>query len=188
MRVPLIVFGAGVQEGEELSHSVNLNDLYATILDFAGKSSLIPAGVDSKSFKDLLTGHSTTALRDYNYTETFFPNFDPTTSFGPCRGVQAVQEDPGLYATGTYKYVRSFGAASEALYNLDSDPFESNNLISNPPVNRLSDLEFIIDTTLGSDLESICDGKLPTGDSCTADSDCCSNLCSSATLKCICPM
>ncbi len=187
VRVPLIVFGAGVQEGEELSHSVNINDLYATILDFAGKSSLIPS-VDADSFMDLLTGDSTTRVRDYNYTETFFPNFDPTTNFGPCRGVQAVQEDPGLYATGTYKYVRSFGGSSEALYNLDSDPYESNNLISNPPVNRLSDLEYVIDTTLDSDLESICDSKLQTGESCTADSDCCSNVCSTATLKCVCPM
>lgn len=45
------------------------------------------------------------------------------------------------------------------------------------------------DLVLESDLASLCRGKLPTGQPCQANADCCSNLCSiGATAPvCVCP-
>lgn len=190
VKVPLLIVGPGVTAaGEAVDSSVNLTDLYATILDVAAKTALKPSPTDSVSLIGFFDDSEAAAVHSYNYTETFWPNFDPTTDHGPCRGMQAVQEDPGLYETGAYKYVRLFGG-QEALFNLANDPFEGTNVINSGPSARLQALRNHIEVTLGSRLDLICNGLLETGQNCTDDSQCCSGMCAPATQsprECLCP-
>ena len=50
------------------------------------------------------------------YRETFYPNFDPDSDFGPCRGFQAARDD-------RYKYIRRFDGVG-ALYDLTANAWE----------------------------------------------------------------
>jgi arylsulfatase A-like enzyme len=53
IRIPLVVSGPGVPEGEILKHMVLTNDLAPTFVDLAGTD--IPSFVDGRSLKPLLT-------------------------------------------------------------------------------------------------------------------------------------
>jgi len=62
IRIPLVVRGPGVPEGETLRHMVLTNDLAPTFADLAGAD--IPSFVDGRSLKPLLTDEPT-SLEDW---------------------------------------------------------------------------------------------------------------------------
>lgn len=116
MRVPLIVAGPGIVPGESPA-LVNSTDLYATILELAGRRS---AAEDSISFVDCLTDPDAPGTREF----AFFELFRADATF-LARGVRGRQ----------YKLVQMsvFGSLTEQLYDLKVDPGERFDLLPFPP-------------------------------------------------------
>jgi arylsulfatase A-like enzyme len=122
MRVPLIAFGGGMKGGRVVNEIVANIDIAPTFLALAGATE--PQGVrfDGMSYADLLMGRPfdrpwRTSLSyeyywEYNYPQT------PTTF--------ALRGD-------RYKYIQYHGVwDTEELYDLEADPREMRNLITDP--------------------------------------------------------
>lgn len=108
--VPMIVSGKNVTRLNSTDDNlINTTDLFATIADVAGTGTTDIN--DSKSFKSLFSS-SNTNLRDCIYSE------------------RAYNGGTSGYAVrnATHKYI-SFADGSEALYDLSTTVFESNNLM-----------------------------------------------------------
>lgn len=115
-KVPLIVAGPGLPEGETREQTVGLIDIYPTLVDLAG----LPANPvnEGRSLAPVLADSDI----DWNYpTLTQWRRiFDDDVEY---RG-QSVQSGPWRYSL--------YGDGSEELYNHESDPFEWTNLASDP--------------------------------------------------------
>jgi|TARA_A100000172_G_scaffold41301_3_gene25223 arylsulfatase A-like enzyme len=76
--VPMIVSGPGISAGVQTSALVDLTDMLATVVDFAGGdfNSFPAVPTDSVSFKDVLLGvtNSSSHGRQFSFSEVFFPN------------------------------------------------------------------------------------------------------------------
>ncbi len=109
LRVPLVVSGRGVtREGEREDALINVTDFFATIADLSGAG--IEGIHDSVSFTSLFS-QTGVAHREYVYVD-----FDDGVNAG-----YAIKDE-------RYKYLK-YEDGSEALYDLQVDPSESNNLI-----------------------------------------------------------
>lgn len=110
--VPLIVSGKGVSRiGVRDTNLINSADLFTTIAQIAGIN--VNEYENSKSFYPLLT-QATSNNRTYNYSEVL--NLSPTKSGYTIRD-------------NTYKLF-VFDNGTEKFYNLNQDPYETNNLIN----------------------------------------------------------
>jgi len=111
--VPLIVSGKGVSRtGARDTNLINSADLFTTIAQIAGIN--VNEYENSKSFYPLLT-QATSNNRAFNYSEVL--NDSPTKSGYTIRD-------------NTYKlFVLDNG--TEKFYNLNQDPYETNNIINN---------------------------------------------------------
>ncbi len=126
VRVPLIVSGPAVAEpGRTCDALVNASDLFATILELAGVDDLSqhPVPLDSVSFVPYLVQPGCAPLREFVYTEAFFPN-----GGGPYEPLaRAIRGE-------RYKLIRRGPDASrDELYDLIADPWETQNLLLAPP-------------------------------------------------------
>lgn len=128
VNVPMVVSGANVNRLNDTEDAlINTTDLFATITDLAGtNTSQIN---DSYSFKELLSSTTSSLARDYAYTEYRKPNGNTEYTI----------------RNTTHKYIL-FANGNEALYNLQSDFFETNNLLDNLPLSasdqqQLTDLQ-----------------------------------------------
>lgn len=111
--VPLIISGKGVsRKGERDKNLINSTDLFATIAQIAGVDA--NKYENSVSFKTLLSQNNV-MIRTYNYSEVL--NDTEVKSGFTIRN-------------NTYKLIRLDNGA-ERFYNLQVDPFETNNLINN---------------------------------------------------------
>ncbi len=111
--VPLIVSGKGVSRiGVRDTNLINSADLFTTISQIAGIN--VYEYENSKSFYPLLT-QATSNNRTYNYSEVL--NDSPTKSGYTIRD-------------NTYKLL-VLDNGTERFYNLNQDPYETNNLINN---------------------------------------------------------
>lgn len=111
VNVPMIISGKGVNRFNQLDDSLlNTVDLFATISDIAEIGT--KEHYDSKSFKELFESSTSSIIRDFAYTEI---------------GKETGDADVTIRNT-THKYIR-FTDGSEALYNLNEDFFEVNNLL-----------------------------------------------------------
>jgi arylsulfatase A-like enzyme len=122
IRVPLIFSGAGVaRPGSSSDVPVVSTDLYRTLLDSAGAGSSpgYSAAVDSVSLMPLLRQPSATLSRN----EFFFhyPHYYPTTS-----PVSALRH-------GDWKLIEYYEGPKAELYNLASDPDESDDIAASQP-------------------------------------------------------
>lgn len=122
IRVPLIFSGAGVaRAGSSSNVPVVSTDLYRTLLDSAGlgASPGYHAAIDSASLQPLLQQRSESLARH----ELFFhyPHYYPTTS-----PVSALRH-------GDWKLIEYFDGPKTELYNLASDPDESDDLAARQP-------------------------------------------------------
>ena len=111
--------GARVSSGgREVDSPVNAVDLFATILELAGVdvASTVPEGVeiDSVSLVPYLADANAPAQRDWIYTELF--------------GSIQANVDGDAIRDERYKFIRFVHGPTE-LYDLESDPEESNNLL-----------------------------------------------------------
>ncbi len=114
-RVPMVLAGPGIQEEAASNVRVGLHDLYPTLLDLLDlEHDPIP---DSRSFADILDrGASTTADPRLGYAEYEGTRFQLTQ--------RIVWDDP-------WKFVFN-GFAQDELYHLEQDPYEMQNLITDP--------------------------------------------------------
>ncbi|MGB1041810.1 MAG: sulfatase-like hydrolase/transferase [Tenacibaculum sp.] len=111
VNVPMIISGKGVSRfNQQDDNLLNTVDLFATISDIAQIGT--KEHYDSNSFKELLASSTSTNARDFAYTE-----------IGKTTG-----DDDMTIRNATHKYIR-FTDGSEALYNLNEDFFEVNNLL-----------------------------------------------------------
>ncbi len=111
--VPLIVSGKGVSRiGVRDTNLINSTDLFITIAQITGIN--VNEYENSKSFYPLLT-NATSNNRTYNYSEVL--NDSPTKSGYTIRD-------------NTYKLF-VFDNGTERFYNLNHDPYETNNIINN---------------------------------------------------------
>ena len=107
INVPLFVSGQGVQRIGDDFNLINSTDLFSTIAQLAGVSA--SEIHDSKSFKHLLTAEGN--HREFQYSEMNAPNANKWT-----------------IANGHYKLIQGSDGLEE-LYNLESDPYETIDLI-----------------------------------------------------------
>lgn len=111
VNVPMVVCGKDVTRINEMEDAlINITDLYATIAEIAGTGT---AEIhDSKSFKEMFQNTGVTG-REFAFTE--------------------IRRDSDTYdyaiRNTTHKYIL-FADGTEALYNLSTDPLESQNLLS----------------------------------------------------------
>jgi arylsulfatase A-like enzyme len=170
IRVPLIVRGPGVPEGETLHHMVLNNDLAPTFADLAGAEP--PSFVDGRSLKPLLTDHPP-PLRDWRQrfliesvaersgvphppfiTEsTVVPLLTGDPLPGNWRRTSAASAQsseewgrPWLKAlrTNNYLYVE-YKTGEHELYDLRKDPHQLNNIHATAPSEITQRLEAQLD-------------------------------------------
>jgi N-acetylglucosamine-6-sulfatase len=170
IRVPLIVRGPGVPEGETLHHMVLNNDLAPTFADLAGAEP--PSFVDGRSLKPLLTDHPP-PLRDWRQrfviesvaersgvphppfiTEsTVVPLLTGDPLPGNWRRTSAASAQsseewgrPWLKAlrTNNYLYV-DYKTGEHELYDLRKDPHQLDNIYATAPPEITQRLETQLD-------------------------------------------
>ena len=123
VHIPLVIAGPGVRKGVVSRALVELQDVAATSLDFAGAPSL-EGGEDSRSLKALLCGEMADgSLRDFQ-----------VSAYGEWR----------MGFDGRYKLIAETGGA-ERLYDLENDPWELDNLVGKMPdrAGRIRDRLFL---------------------------------------------
>lgn len=124
IRVPMLVYGSGIEKGFEVTEMIQNIDIAPTILAYAGL--VAPQNMDGMSFKSILEGQHP-KWRDRIYYEYFWERPFPQTPT-----VHAVR-------TNKFKYMRYYGVWDiNELYDLENDPFETNNLIRNPDYQQIA--------------------------------------------------
>jgi arylsulfatase K len=113
-RVPLIVAGPGVQEGEVVEELVSLIDFYPTLMDMTGTTQ--PKGLSGHSLMPFLKGEQ--SERSKWVLSQYHSNFANT-------GIFMLREGP-------WKYV-AYPRYDPQLFNLDDDPEEIKNLAASEP-------------------------------------------------------
>ena len=109
MKVPLIVAGPGIRKGSSAAF-VYLYDLFPTLCDLVGVK--IPAGIDGRSFADVLTGQHDSA-RDAIFL--------------------AFMESQRAIREGDWKLIRYPQVDVTQLFNLREDPNEIDNVLESHP-------------------------------------------------------
>ncbi len=120
MRVPMLARCPELfRGGTVVSEMVSGLDIMPTILDATGVN--IPDGIDGRSMLPLLSGKGDPGWRKELLYEYYWErNFPQTPTMHSLR-------------TDRYKYIHYYGIWDiDELYDLQEDPLESNNLISNP--------------------------------------------------------
>ena len=126
IRVPMIVSYPGHVKADSKSDEMVLNlDLAPTLLEIAGLA--VPGEMQGKSMLPLAEGKTDVSWRkDWLYEYYEYPGFE---NVRPCRGVR----------TERYKLIHFFIEPQEfELYDLQTDPDESNNLYGKPGYEELT--------------------------------------------------
>lgn len=114
IRVPMIVHWPGVtQKASRNNHPVVIQDIYASVLEWAGLSELQPEVIDSKSFLPLLKGQQFDNKRQFIW---HYPNYYDVPPYSTIR-------------EGDWKLIYFYKDQRTELYNLKTDLGEANNLI-----------------------------------------------------------
>ena len=141
IRVPLLITGPGMRHRVNRFDPVNVVDLTATLLDFAGAPA--PRTPDGVSFRDVLLHGDRGWRTGVDYEEGWsmpgpggpqhhdpdFPLIEHPTQYKEERHVEGAMGQ-GV-KTSRYTYVR-FADGSEELYDEAHDPLEMNNVALNP--------------------------------------------------------
>jgi N-acetylglucosamine-6-sulfatase len=184
IRVPLIVRGPGVPEGEKLEHLVLNNDLAPTFARLGGAE--VPTFVDGRSL-ELLLGANPPSPEDWRraFLVEAFPELAGTPSLADETTPRLLTGDPwpyedarrssllerpsledagrpGLQAVRTedHLYVEYETGESE-LYDLEEDPYELNNVYEETELEHLWRLEGWLDALrecVGEECRAVEDG------------------------------
>jgi len=127
VHIPLVIMGPGIKQTVVSNALVELQDLAATILDYAGTG--MKEAADSISLKSLVEG-KIKHHRDYQYSALKAENKHSKTI-----------TDWKMIADKQYKLI-IHGDGTIRLYDLDTDPWENKNIADNNPhiVQRLRSL------------------------------------------------
>lgn len=157
VNVPLIYAGpATVSPGREVTALTCAVDLFATVLDLAGATAVLPPGVttDGESLVPYLGNPSQPALRAFAYSEAFVGNAWPA----PLTNGYAIARDD------RYKLIlRSTGL--HEMYDLQQDPWERTNLL----LGQLSATEDVARQALEDEIDRV---RTPRGHVATFGSGC----------------
>ena len=131
VHVPLWISGRGIETPGTRSALVEINDLFATVLDLAGAGQPVlpdgqPAGGDSVSLVPYLEDPAGLELRDHSFVHRLKPV--------PGLGGEVFQELTAV-RRGAFKLHRQTavtGPPALSLFDLEADPLETNNLSSDP--------------------------------------------------------
>lgn len=126
INVPMFISGKGVSAFGTNDNLLTGTDLYATIAEIAGIS--LNEYHDSRSFMSLFS--QTSITREYQYSELYDGSTDLWT-----------------ISNGTYKLMVR-GSGIQEMYNLDSDPYEQNNLLNNALSTTESNAKIELETEL----------------------------------------
>ena len=130
--MPLLIAGPGIPRGETREGIVGAVDLYATICELAGSPE---RPRDSVSFAPQIFSSEATPARDMLYAERFAFNFDGVCSdfyrSKPTRHMRVVRDERFKLIRTRWNQVGCRVNQLE-LYDLVLDPFEENNLLSDP--------------------------------------------------------
>lgn len=122
VRVPMIVYGEGVNRKGMDASLINTTDLFATIADIAGTNTTTYQ--DSKSFKSLFTTPNS-FTRDFTYEEIDHP-MNPNTKNGI------------TFRDKQYKYIKTKSGA-EYFFDLTKDESEQKNLAQDANFKTIKD-------------------------------------------------
>ena len=122
INVPFIVNGPGVPVGDECDGLVNLTDLVATVAELCGTTA--SQAFDSVSLVPYFSDPDQPSLRPWAYSERFNPN-----GFEQPYGIWDRTLRKGRYKLTQYR-TGSFTPDSEEFFDLQVDPFETNNLLN----------------------------------------------------------
>ena len=114
VRVPLIIAGPGIPDGEQSAVMVNSTDLFATILELTGNELPEDLVHDSVSLTPYFADPAAGSIRDYMYSDAFYEGS------GIEEGAFAIRDD-------SYKLIRWHD--HQELYDLNNDPYENANLL-----------------------------------------------------------
>jgi arylsulfatase A-like enzyme len=110
----MIVHWPGVtQKASRNNHPVVIQDIYASVLEWAGLSELQPEVTDSKSFLPLLKGQQFDNKRQFIW---HYPNYYDVPPYSTIR-------------EGDWKLIYFYKDQRTELYNLKTDLGEANNLV-----------------------------------------------------------
>ena len=136
MRVPLIVRGPGVPEGQTLEHLVLNNDFAPTFAELGGVSP--PSFVDGRSLVPLFSADPPSST---NWRSAFLVEKPKYENFAPGSGdltpYKAIRTKDRLWV----EYLNG----ERELYDLREDPYELTNLHQTAPNNLKEDLSFRLD-------------------------------------------
>lgn len=154
LRVPLIVSGPGIPEGETIEDPVLNVDLPATILDWANAEDKAGIALDGRSFQPLLDGKEVPA-RDL-FFEAYFQN--EQTDQRVEQLFSSIQRDGLVYT--------QWWTGERELYDLTADPHQLESLHDDPAyAERLGELTRALDdlrACAGTRANPV-DGKAPCG-------------------------
>jgi choline-sulfatase len=122
-RVPLIVRYPDRFEPGTVTENVNLCDLYATVCDLADVD--VPSGLDSRSLVPLMCG-------DTEHWHETYANETVVQDVGNGSVANGVTSEHLLIKRDDLKYCYYGADAPEVLFDLESDPEETTNVIDDP--------------------------------------------------------
>lgn len=126
MRVPMLAWSPGyIEAGTTVTQMVMNVDVGPTVLDLAGVPT--PEQMQGRSFMPLLEGREVQNWRDKVFYEYYWEWAFPQT--------------PTIFAVRTdrYKYIFNHGLWDiNELYDLETDPYEMNNLIRDPQMEPIA--------------------------------------------------
>jgi arylsulfatase A-like enzyme len=124
LRVPLIVAGPGIENGNESKVPVSGSDILPTIKDLAGKSNFKLNEIDGGSFKSILFDPAKVEVKR---------EIDGIFFHVPYKNGIALKRPHSAVRNGDFKLVKFQDNGELFLYNITIDKKESKNLVSQNP-------------------------------------------------------
>jgi len=123
IRVPFIISGPKVAKGTFVSTPVSTMDIFPTVAELAGITSL-PKDLDGESIVKLFSGTGAEQVPTSRKSDMYFhfPHYDMNNG-GPCSAI----------VSGDYKLIRYYEDDHFELYNVVTDPSERRNLVTDKP-------------------------------------------------------
>lgn len=149
IRVPFIISGLGIHQGEIVEDFISLMDILPTLSEMCGVEGC--TGIDGISFADIFNTGSNFSKRQYVLTETFQNCHSGNGQHTDPESIMAT-EFRGMnlsIRTAKEKYIFHWDDIDE-YYDLVSDPYENVNIANNP---ELSDKINLLRRIMATEIE-----------------------------------